>query len=467
MLQLLIFMNLTGSIFFILHILFIPLEKKYMPPQYRVYIYRLNLMYFIVPFPVCLFYIRRYFEAIIIELPVLSFAHSGAHFIVHLEKNTNFALPKLNHFEILFLLVWIAVMIHRYRQFSAEKHKIRNFNSIHILFQKEKIDQNSFSTSKLVDLAQKELKLKRKPQIVLQEGAITPHVSGILRPTLCLPYYRNISESVYYMIIKHELSHIRHKDLLFQRIALIAKIINWFNPILFLLCRKMADCDELAADACACNNASKSDRKAYQTAILDLAFNQSNSPYSSMKGLGVKLKRKNFIKERILTMKNKNLCKHKSIKLVTATLMSIIIFSLSVIPALAYKLPSIFEIEGKVSTPVKMINVDDLSSKGNSSPALISLIPVKNNTDLLMENLDFSQSDYICIDKNHVIYDGTVELPIESCKHNYDTVEIVHHNKDADGSCSTIHYAGKRCTKCNHIELLDEIANLSYEECPH
>ena len=469
MLQLLAFMNLTGSIFFILHILFIPLEKKYMPPQYRVNIYRLNLMCFIIPFPVCLFYIRRYFDTIVTKLPIIPFNFSGTHIVVHLGENISFALPKLNYFEILFLLLWVAIMIHRYRHFSAKNRKLRNFNSSHILFPKDEMTQDSITTTTLVDIARKDLKLKKKPRIILQKGILVPHVSGILRPTICLPCHWNVSEQIYYMTIKHELAHIQHKDLIFQRIALIAGIINWFNPLLFLMCKKMAECEELAADACACNGASKANCNAYQTTILDLAFSQTNSPYPSVKGLGFKLKRKNFIKERILTMKNKNLNKHKSLKFVATLLISVITFTISLIPTLAYKVPSTFEDENETATvtPLNMINVDALTSKNYPYPALISLMPVKNDSDLLRENLDFSQSDYICIDKNGTIYNVTNESKIESCKHNYDTVEIVHHDKGLDESCSTIHYNGKRCTKCNHIEILDEIANLSYEQCPH
>lgn len=467
MLQLLVFMNLTGSLFFILHMLFVPLERKYMPPQYRVNIYRLNLMCFIIPFPVCLFYIRRYFDTIVAEIPIIPFDFSGAHIIVHLDKNISFALPKLNYFEILFLLLWVAVMIRRYRHFSAENRKLRNFNSSHILFPKDEMNQNSITTT-LVNIAQKDLKLKKKPRIILQKGILVPHVSGILRPTLCLPCHWNVSEQVYYMIIKHELAHVQHKDLIFQRIALIAGIINWFNPLLFLMCKKMADCEELAADACACIGASKANRNAYQTTILDLTFSQTNSPYPSVKGLGFRLKHKNFIKERILTMKKQNLYDHKFIKLIVATLISVTIFSLSIIPTLAYNLPSTLEGDKpNLVTSINMINFDDLSSKNNSSSERISLIPVKNDNDLLIENLDFSQSDYLCIDENNVIYNGTIEPKIESCNHNFNTVEIIHHDKLSNGSCITIHYNGKRCTKCNYIEILDETADLTYKKCPH
>ena len=121
------------------------------------------------------------------------------------------------------------------------------------------------------------------------------------------------------MAIRHELAHVRHKDLLFQRIALIARIISWFNPILYIMNSKMAACDELAADICACNGAPVSYRKAYQTALLCLASEPENTN-DFVKSLVSKKRRNKFTKERILTMNNKSLSEHKLLKLVATAL---------------------------------------------------------------------------------------------------------------------------------------------------
>jgi len=84
MLELLFYMNGMGSLFFILHALLIPIEKRFLSPNYRVFIYRLNLMFFVVPFPAGFFYVRRYFDNLVTALPIAPFINNGAHFIIHL-----------------------------------------------------------------------------------------------------------------------------------------------------------------------------------------------------------------------------------------------------------------------------------------------------------------------------------------------------------------------------------------------
>lgn len=83
MLQLLLFMNGMGSLFFILFMLLLPIIKRCMPPDYQVFLYRLNLMFFVVPFPACFFYLRRYYDDIVTTVPVSPLISNGAHIIVH------------------------------------------------------------------------------------------------------------------------------------------------------------------------------------------------------------------------------------------------------------------------------------------------------------------------------------------------------------------------------------------------
>ena len=52
MLELLFYMNGMGSLFFILRALLIPIEKRFLSPNYRVFIYRSLLYNFINDAPV-------------------------------------------------------------------------------------------------------------------------------------------------------------------------------------------------------------------------------------------------------------------------------------------------------------------------------------------------------------------------------------------------------------------------------
>lgn len=467
MLRLLIFMNIMGSFFFILRKIFLPFEKNYMPPEYSVFLYRLNLMFFIIPLPTCLFYLRRYFDNIISRMPFAPFLYNGSHIIIHLEQNMSYALPKLNYYQILFLLLWIAIMTRKYTRFSAKRRKLREFNSFLCLFQKEEMATDSTNVNQLVHKALKELNIKKQPRIFVHEGMVTPHVSGIFRTTLCLPCHWDVPEQVYYMAIKHELTHIKHKDLLFQRIALIALIISWFNPILYLLCKNMENCEELAADASACKGASKEDRKAYQTAILDLSTMLANTPHMPVKAFGFKRKSNKFTIERILAMSNQRIYKHKTLKLTTTVFLSATIFLMSSIPALSYILPPKLESENMNISSIDMIRVDSLPSE-NDVRLFSSPQELESELYSFTNDLDFSKSAWYCVDENGVIYDEkTLKHFNISCNHNYIAAQTSLHSKGPSEGCSIDYYSAKRCTTCGYILETDHIATTTYTKCTH
>lgn len=466
MLQLLLFMNGMGSLFFILFMLLLPIIKRCMPPDYQVFLYRLNLMFFVVPFPACFFYLRRYYDDIVTTVPVSPLISNRAHIIVHLEQNISFALPKLKQYQMLFLLLWILIACIKYRHFSTKNRRLREFNRFFDSIQEEQLAKSSMNVTRLVHIAQEELHLKTTPRVFLLDHISTPHVSGIFHVTLCLPVEWEASEQAYYMAIRHELAHVRHKDLLFQRIALFARIISWFNPFLYVLCAKMSTCDELAADACACRNVSVSYKKAYQTALLTMAPDNDDFDIFA-KGLNFKRRHNNFTKERILTMNNKNLYKHKLIKLAATAFISVVLFTISTVPALAYNLPAKMDTTSLSDDSINVVDIQTIPSEDQMDLSLIFAEPIDRQLYSISKNLDYSKSDWYCIDENGTISNDTIEPRIIPCNHDYLAAQVSYHTSNSDGSCSVTYHKAKRCKKCGYIVVLEKYATTTYEKCPH
>lgn len=465
MLKLLCFMNTTGGLFFLLNMLLCLIMQKYMPPKYRIFLCRLNLMFFVIPFPICLFYIRRYFDNLVSIMPIEPFVYTGTHIIIHLQQYISFALPKTAFYEILLFCTWIIVVIRIYRKYSTKSRKIRDFNSFYGTFLKKQMEPFTVNASKLVDAAMKELGLKKKPRLQMEPMVKSPHIGGIFRCTLHLPCQWDVTEQVYYIAIKHELAHLKNKDLLFQRISLIVRIIHWFNPAVYLLIKKMNQYQELAADAVACKGESRENRRAFQLALVDLSAEESDVPDMLAIGLGNKRrgKFKNFTEERIFTMNNKKLYNHKFIKLAATAVMSVVMFTLSSIPALAYNLPATVECEDSSVNSVNVIDVDLMTEESKS----VSL--ANDNFYTLMENIDFTESNFVCIDENGIItYDyNTVEPRIIPCNHNYLAARVSYHTKHSDGSCTITYHDAQKCAKCGHLVIKQEIGHTTYNVCPH
>lgn len=227
---------------------------------------------------------------------------------------------------------------------------------------------------------------------------------------------------------------------------------------------------ELAADICACSGVSKEAQRKYQTALVNLSH--ANSKQSEMFAMGLKFKRKNksFTEERIMTMNNKNLQNRKFAKLVTTSLVAASLFTISLIPALAYNLPSAFEIEDETVAvePIDVFDIDILPTETDASAST----PCSQLIDLdlysFFKDVDFSESDYVYIDENGDIFPyEKIESRIIECNHNYVAAMASHHDKRADGGCTITYYNAKRCIKCGRIVVMEKDGTLSYVKCPH
>ena len=165
-------------------------------------------------------------------------------------------------------------------------------------------------------------------------------------------------------------------------------------------------------------------------------------------------------------MNNKKLYNHKFVKLAATAVMSVVMFTLSTIPALAYNLPPAVEIDNKNIDVIDTIDVNVLPA--NTSNTFVSSFPFEDD-DLysFLMNLDFSKSDYICIDENGVITNDIIDPRIIECNHNYLAARVSHHDKNSDGSCSVTYYDAKKCAKCGRIVVMDRLGVMNWDKCPH
>ena len=75
-----------------------------------------------------------------------------------------------------------------------------------------------------------------------------PMTFGILRPAILLPSTRQWSEERRRTVILHELAHVRRGDVATQRIARLALILHWWNPLAWAAWRELLKESERAAD---------------------------------------------------------------------------------------------------------------------------------------------------------------------------------------------------------------------------
>lgn len=105
------------------------------------------------------------------------------------------------------------------------------------------------------------------PEMIVCEAISTPAVTGLLRPRLLLPHERYDVQELRY-ILRHELCHLKRRDMLFKLVLLAANAMHWFNPVVYLMLRQADEDIELACDSAATDGLDRAERAAYSRTLL-------------------------------------------------------------------------------------------------------------------------------------------------------------------------------------------------------
>lgn len=105
------------------------------------------------------------------------------------------------------------------------------------------------------------------PEMFVCEAISTPAVTGLFRPTLLLPHEHYDSSDLRY-ILRHELCHLKRRDMLLKLVLLAANAMHWFNPVVYLMLRQADEDIELACDSAATDGLDRAERAAYSRTLL-------------------------------------------------------------------------------------------------------------------------------------------------------------------------------------------------------
>ncbi len=99
----------------------------------------------------------------------------------------------------------------------------------------------------------------------------SPLVFGLLRPRVILPRcWETWSHDCKRAVLAHEIAHIRHGDIWINWLQVMVQAIHFFNPMVWLLCRRMDLFNELSCDDAAVR-ANRFSRSHYSKQLLQVA----------------------------------------------------------------------------------------------------------------------------------------------------------------------------------------------------
>lgn len=118
------------------------------------------------------------------------------------------------------------------------------------------------------------LGIQREIPLLTSGAADCPLLAGLIHPALYLPD-ELLSEQEAAFIFRHELIHYRHGDLWLKLLLLLARGMQWFNPLVYLFTRFAYEDIEMACDDAVAKDMNPSERRAYGETILRSAIKQA------------------------------------------------------------------------------------------------------------------------------------------------------------------------------------------------
>ena len=122
----------------------------------------------------------------------------------------------------------------------------------------------------LLENCAEQLKLKKLPELRFSEHVESPVITGLMKPVLLLPTNATEwSEETLKMVMLHELGHVQRRDLWTSLAGQIACALHWFNPLVWMLRKRLTHECEYACDAHVISSGAHP--KNYINALCDVA----------------------------------------------------------------------------------------------------------------------------------------------------------------------------------------------------
>lgn len=430
-------MSLSGTIVFILYILIYPLAKRYFSLKWRYLMLKIAIVFYLVPFPKYKYLIMNVIHRLFPNLwevmkPDLN--NIEMKYAIAINHNiVQFSL-KLRYMLLVILAIVIVSLVILLKQlFQYWKLKRIYFTNI-----KNPVSEEQ----KLFIKIKKEMDIKKNVKLICSEYCKSPMTYGIISYNIIVPVCSECKMEEYEYILKHELVHIKHQDLLVKYIGLLVMAVHWFNPFAYFLFHEISIISEMYCDSVVICGKGEKERKKYGDLLLRLAIEQESIDKGQyFVGIANSRNKKNY-KRRILEMKRNN--KHKVI--LSAIVMTFICM-IGGVTIFAYDPPKIVS-----GDPEYDVNADINVTIETTDTELVDL-----------------PSDCFFVDDYGNVYDISNQGKNSkiNCFHDFSIHgTYTNHKKDGSG-CIVKSYEALICSICSHVKLGKLKSTVTYNPCPH
>lgn len=99
--------------------------------------------------------------------------------------------------------------------------------------------------------------------------SVSPMYIGCFHPFIIVPE-KALAQPLYLSyILRHELTHYKHRDVFYKWLTQLALSIHWFNPVLFIISKQINKACELACDEAIMKTLTKKEQREYGDTLLN------------------------------------------------------------------------------------------------------------------------------------------------------------------------------------------------------
>lgn len=124
----------------------------------------------------------------------------------------------------------------------------------------------------LIQRCRREMGYRGPLEVLVTDAVDIPALFGPFRPRLLLPrgLLDRLSVEDARHVLRHELAHLKRRDVLVDWLAAILAVPHWFNPLVWVVRRRMRQDRELACDEMVLRSRRGADARAYGEAMIRL-----------------------------------------------------------------------------------------------------------------------------------------------------------------------------------------------------
>lgn len=253
----------------------------------------------------------------------------------------------------------------------------------------------------------KKMKVRKIPELFINETVTTPFIIGYFKPVLFLPanqYTRKELEFIYH----HECTHYKSYDLLYKLVITIAVGVHWFNPIIHYM-KTLAFRDvELVCDQKMAKTLTNEEKRLYCNTLIHAA---SENRFRELDLSTCFLGNKKILKQRIQNVFDKNVRKRGVVPII-CILGIMIICGASISCGKHVEIPKpIKKVDGQAEKFQKIV------TEKRQEPVTYRLHVDPEEKEKLHLNEKFNLENYYCsetdnlrneyrIDENNVLWEG-------------------------------------------------------------